>query len=206
MNACCNFSTSIVYRENANLLTNQATVLLYAVYVLQSIIAHNMVKSDTHCAFIDFSKAFDKIDRVILYNKMMKCVISSMMLQMIVNMYSKIKSKIKTSEGFTGAFPLDIGLLQGECLSPSLFSMCIDDIVTHMHTVDKKGVCVNDTKITVLKYADNLVLLASRSAEALQAGLETLESYCITNKLTVNTGKSKVMCFARKAPEHLPKL
>ena len=33
-----------------------------AVYVLHSIIAHNMVKSDTHCAFIDFSKAFDKID------------------------------------------------------------------------------------------------------------------------------------------------
>ena len=176
-----------------------------AVYVLQSIIALNMVKSDTHCAFIDFSKAFDKIDRLILYNKMMKCGISSMMLQMIVNMYSKIRSKIKTSEGFTDAFPLDIGLLQGECLSPSLFSMCIDDIVAHMHTVDKMGVCVNGTKITVLKYADDLVLLAS-SADALQAGLEALESYCITNKLTVNTGKSKVMCFARKAPEHLPKL
>ena len=107
MNACYNFSASIAYRQNANLLTNQVTVL-DAVYVLQSIIAHNMVKSDTHCAFIDFSKAFDKIDRLILYNKMMKCGISSMMLQMIVNMYSKIRSKIKTSEGFTDAFPLDI--------------------------------------------------------------------------------------------------
>ena len=33
--------------------------------------------------------------------------------------------------------------------------MCIDDIVAHMHTalVDKMGVCVNGTKITVLKYA-----------------------------------------------------
>ena len=121
---------------------------------------------------------------------MMKCGISSMMLQMIVNMYSKTRSKIKTSEGFTDAFPLDIGLLQGECLSPSLFSMCIDDIVAHMHTVDKMGVCVNGTKIPVLKYADDLVLLAS-SADALQAGLEALESYCITNKLTVNTGKVK---------------
>ena len=66
-----------------------------------------MVKSDTHCAFIDFSKAF---------NKIMKCGISNMMLQMIVNMYSRIRSKIKTSKGFTDAFPLDIGLLQGECM------------------------------------------------------------------------------------------
>ena len=70
--------------------------------------------------------------------------------------------------------------------------MCIDDIVAHMHTVDKIGVYVNGSKITVLKHADNLVLLAS-SADALQAGLEALESYCITNKLTVNTSKSKVM-------------
>ena len=152
MNACCMFSASIVYRQNANLLKKPGTIV--AVYVLQSIIAHNMVTSDTHCAFIDFSKAFDKIDRLILYNKMTKCGISSMMLQMILNMYSKIRSKIKTSEGFTctDAFLLDIGLLQGECLSPSLFSMCIDDIVAHMHTVDKMGVCVNGTKITVLKH------------------------------------------------------
>ena len=75
-----------------------------AVYELQSIIAHNIVKYDTHCAFIDFSKAFDKIDRLILYNKMMKCGISSMMLQIRGNMYSKVRSKIKTSEGFTDAF------------------------------------------------------------------------------------------------------
>ena len=78
----------------------------------------------------------------------MKCGISNMMLQMIVNMYSRIRSKIKTSEGFTDAFPLDIGLLQGECLSPSLFSMCIDDIVAHMHAYCrhvKLGVCVNGT-------------------------------------------------------------
>ena len=67
-----------------------------------------MVQSDTHCAFIDFSKAFDRIDRLIIYIKMMKCGISSMTLQIQFNVYSKIRSKIKTSKGFTDAFPLDI--------------------------------------------------------------------------------------------------
>ena len=42
---------------------------------------------------------------------MMKCGISSMTLQIQFNVYSKIRSKIKTSKGFTDAFPLDIGLL-----------------------------------------------------------------------------------------------
>ena len=60
---------------------------------------------------------------------MLKCSISSLVLQMIVNMCSKIRSKIKTSEGFTDTFPLDIGHVQGEYLSPLLFSMCINDSV-----------------------------------------------------------------------------
>ena len=59
-----------------------------AVYVLQSVIAQN--KLVTFCAFIDFSKAFDKVVRSILYNKLKKCGISSMMLQIIEDMYSKI--------------------------------------------------------------------------------------------------------------------
>ena len=62
-------------------------------------------------------------------------------------------------------------------------------------------VCVNGTEITVLKYVDDLVLLTS---SALQAGSEALESCCITNKLTVNTGKSNLTCFDWKAPGYLP--
>ena len=77
-----------------------------------------------------------------------------------------------------------------------------------MHSVDKMGVCVNDTKITVLKHADDLVVvLLASSADALQAGLEASASNCSANKLNWQyTGKSKVMCFAKKSPEHLPKL
>ena len=88
-----------------------------AVHVLQSAIAQN--KPITHCAFIDFTKAFDKIDRSILYDKLQKFGISSMMLQIIEDMYRKIKSKVRASDGYTDTctFPFNIGLLQGECLS-----------------------------------------------------------------------------------------
>ena len=174
-----------------------------AVYVLQSVIAQN--KPVTFCAFIDFSKAFDKVVRSILYNKLKKCGISSMMLQIIEDMYSKIQSKVRTSDGHTDPFPLNIGLLQGECLSPSLFSILIDDIVEYMNNVNGMGIWCRERKITVLKYADDLVLLAN-TTEGLQSGLDALHSYCITNKLTVNTNKSKIMCFANKVPNHLPHL
>ena len=63
------------------------------------------------------------------------------------------------------------------------------------------GIWCRERKITVLKYADDLVLLAN-TTEGLQSGQDALHSYCITNKLTVSTNKSKIMCFANKVPNH----
>ena len=55
-------------------------------------------------------------------------------------MHSKIQSKVRTSDGHTDPFPLNIELLQGECLSQSLFSILIDDIVEYMNNVNGVGV------------------------------------------------------------------
>ena len=63
-----------------------------------------------------------------------------MMLRIIEDMYRKIQSKVRTSDGYTDTFPLNIGLLQGECLSPSLFSMFIDDVVEYMNNVKGMGI------------------------------------------------------------------
>ncbi len=176
-----------------------------AVFVLQNVVAQNMVSSVVFCAFIDFSKAFDTIERNILYQKLVSCGLSLKMLQMIMNMYSKLKSKVKTTKGITEAFPLNVGVMQGECLSPSLFSLYINDIVKCMDNIAAMGVSLSDSKITVLKYADDLVLLSTTS-DGLQQGLNELKLFCVENMLTVNTEKSKVMCFTKKALNQTPTL
>ena len=60
-----------------------------------------------------------------------------------------------------------------------------------------------DRKITVLKYADDLVLCA-KTSEGLQAGLNALYEFCTTNSLTVNTEKSKEMYVSSKKSKKLP--
>ena len=165
-----------------------------AVFVLHSVIAQTVKESDAVCCFIDFSKAFDHVERSILFKKMIKYGVSSKMLKMIENMYSKMKTRVRSSEGYTNSFLLENGLMQGECLSPSLFSMYLNDIVEHIESVESMGVLLGNTKITVLKYADDLVLFA-KSAESLQLGLNALHQFCEINKLTVNCDKSKVMHF-----------
>ena len=71
--------------------------------------------------------------------------------------------------------------MQGECLSPSLFALYINDIETMMSQETSMGILIGGHNITVLKYADDLVLCAT-SKEGIQQGLNALHQYCLTNK------------------------
>ena len=44
------------------------------------------------CTFVDYSKAFDSINRPILWEKLISCGISGKVLRVILNMYKSIKS------------------------------------------------------------------------------------------------------------------
>ena len=83
------------------------------------------------CGFIDFSKAFDTIDRETLYGKLKQCNISSKFLNLIKNMYSQLKCQVRTTEGMSECFSQDKGVLQGESLSPTLFASYINELVNN---------------------------------------------------------------------------
>ena len=84
--------------------------------------------------------------------------------------------------------------MQGECLSTSLFRSFINVLDEAMDDVESMGATIHGTRITVLKYADDIVLLADNE-EGLQDGLQALRAYCVKNRHTVNTAKGKVMYF-----------
>ena len=114
-------------------------------------------------------------------------------------MYSKVNSKVRTNAGSSDTLNLTTGLMQGEYLFPSLFSSFINDLDETIDYVESLCVAIHGTRITVLKYADDIVLL-SDNEEGLQDGLQALSrsTYCVKNRLTVYTAKSKVMYFQRK--------
>ena len=112
-------------------------------------------------------------------------------------MYSKVNSKVRTNAGCSDTFNLTTRLMQGECPSPSLFSSFINDLEEAMDDVESMGVTIHGTRFTIPKYADDIVLLA-HNEESLQDGLQVLHAYCVKNRLTVNTAKSKVMYFSNK--------
>ena len=74
-----------------------------AVFALRSILSHALLSSDVHIAFI--TKAFDGISTDALFKLLMKYDISSRILKVIMNMYSKMSSKVRTNASDSENFP-----------------------------------------------------------------------------------------------------
>ena len=128
---------------------------------LTSIIETRMKKkSDTFVAFIDFSKAYDRINRQLLWYKLSRLGISDQFIHVLKSLYSKVQCTAKINAFVTDWFNVSVGLKQGCILSPVLFNEFMDDLV-QMIREQKKGVTYGDVNVSVLLYADNIVLLSN---------------------------------------------
>ena len=81
-----------------------------------------------YCAFIDFESAFDKVWRLGLWNKLLTSNIDGKCFRIIKNMYNGIKAKIKLHGSTSDSFLCEMGVRQGENLSPFLFSIFLNDL------------------------------------------------------------------------------
>lgn len=77
---------------------------------------------------MDFSQAFDRMDRRILWYKLFNSGVSNKLLSMIQSIYSIVKLRIRTNGITSCAFDNYTGVKQGEPLYPLLFIFFINDI------------------------------------------------------------------------------
>ena len=100
------------------------------VFVLTTVV--NMIikveKKRLFLAFIDFRKAYDKINRKLLLLKLQKRGIKGQFYRNLKAIYSDISYLIKVRGGYLDPISSTCGLKQGGVLSPSLFNMFIDDV------------------------------------------------------------------------------
>jgi len=91
----------------------------------------------------------------------------------------------------SASFPTTMGVRQGCPLSPTLFSLFVNDL----EDVLEGGVYVQaGLKIKLLGYADDIVLVASHPA-SLQRMIYVLQEYCELWSLRINVNKSKIVVF-----------
>ena len=93
----------------------------------------------------------------------------------------------------TNWFGVKSGLKQGCSLSPVLFNLYINDLVLKINALGK-GIKIDDESVSILLYADDVVLLAENETD-LKSMLNVLDDWCNTNKLSINPSKSNIVHF-----------
>jgi exonuclease III len=165
-------------------------------FVLRTLI-DKMVKNDRkklYTCFVDFQKAFDSIPHGPLLHKLQNCGVNGNFLKLMRDMYSKTSLCVKTQQQLTTTFPGEVGVRQGDILSPNIFKIFINDLPDEVITQETNPPQLKSKPAGCLMYADDLVLL-SESKTGLQTSLQNLANYCDKWGLTVNTKKTKVIIF-----------
>ena len=140
--------------------------------------------------FIDFRKAFDTVIHEILLFKLLRIGIAGNFYNVIKDMYVGNRLNVKMHNGFTQSFWSNIGVRQGDTLSPDLFKIFINDL-PDIFDESCFGVDIGTYHLNCLLYADDVILL-SKNEEGLHNCLTKLETYCADWCLDVNFDKTKV--------------
>ena len=131
------------------------------IFVLHGLITHFLNHGKKlYCAFIDYIKAFDYVVRDNLWFKLVKLGLRGNILDIIKSMYENVKSRVKFCNKIRNEFFCSLGVRQGECLSPLLFSLFLNDIEEQFILSGFHGIDLNMFKMFMLLYADDIVIFS----------------------------------------------
>ena len=145
--------------------------------------------------FVDFRKAFDTVVHPALFLKLLKLGIGSLFYKSLKAMYHHTSLRVKVNDKLTPAFNSNIGVRQGDTISPNLFKVFINDLPSIFDNFCDP-IILNNLKLNCLMFADDVVLF-SESESGLQNALNKLAKYCDDWCLTLNLDKTKVIIFSK---------
>jgi hypothetical protein len=152
-------------------------------------------KKPLYIAFIDFRKAYDSVDRSVLWAALAKLGLHGPILETLKAMYADVRMAVRLAGRVGELFDAPMGVKQGDPLSPLLFGLLIDRLEPylklHCPTI---GAELATLTLNLLLYADDLRLIAESPGD-LQTLLDNLHTFCGENKLTVNPSKSVAVVY-----------
>ena len=154
--------------------------------------------SKVYCAFLDASKAFDKVLHNGLFLKLLKKNVSPGFVRLLQNWYSKLHASVLWNGVIGPVFTVHCGVRQGGILSPLLFAIYIDDLLQELR-ISGYGVHIGSLFVGAVAYADDICIL-SCSCYGLQKLLDICSEYGIKWDIRFNPVKSQLMTFGGNNP------
>jgi hypothetical protein len=165
-----------------------------------------------YITFIDFMKAFDSIDREMMFSILRHYGIPEKIVSAIRVLYDESTSRVFVEGEYSEAFRVTTGVLQGDVLAPFLFIIVIDYVskqsasdfgyVTHKGTernnprpsrhTSSVAATGTERKINDLAFADDVALLENSAIRA-QQQLDAYEANAGAVGLRLNIKKTEQM-------------
>jgi hypothetical protein len=160
-----------------------------AVYAVQQVVEHfNNRGSIVFVSSLDASKAFDRVNHDILINKLVDRNVPYCLINVLQNWYNKLTATVRWNGRFSHKFAIYCGVRQGSVLSPLLFNIYVDDLITRLST-SGLGCYIGNIFFGCVMYADDLLLL-SASVSGLQSMLDVCFKYGQDHVIIFNPKKS----------------
>ena len=138
--------------------------------------------------FLDASKAFDRVDHSLLFDKLLKRKLSPVVARTLLAWYSQQIVSISWNSSLSDKFSITNGVRQGGVLSPILFTIYIDDLLSDLEKIGV-GCYWRQHFVGAVCYADDIALLAPSPA-ALRLILDACSRFASAHSLIFNAAKT----------------
>ncbi|GET50298.1 RNA-directed DNA polymerase from mobile element jockey-like [Rhizophagus irregularis DAOM 181602=DAOM 197198] len=171
------------------------------IITLESIIHDaDINKNPLWILFQDISKAFDSVDLTMLRFALERIRLPASAVKFILSLFMKRTNRVFTAHGSTPAYRVRIGIDQGEVISPLLWVIYIDPLLTILKNemmdpyvlstpslIDSSSVSL-DLKINNLVFMDDSTLISSSKA-GMEFMLSITEEFYQINNTSANHNK-----------------
>lgn len=190
-----------ILRRNQNGFRKGRSTLPQILAIRRIIEELKISKRKASIIFVDFSKAFDSVNRKVMLHILLNYGIPEEIVKAIAIMYDNPTSFVQSMDGPTKEFLTTAGILQGDTLAPYLFVIVVDYILRQsLDTINHKGLTIKPRQssrqkgkhLTDLDYADDLALTADQLHNA-QELLLSLEDAAAKVGLFLNSKKTEYM-------------
>ena len=149
--------------------------------------------SPVYTTFVDYEKAFDSVDREVLWKLLRHYGIPDKYITLIQKTYEKCTCRVIHNGVLSELFEMLTGVRQGCLLSPFLFLLVIDWIMRGTTEQHPDGIqWTLTTRLEDLDFADDIALL-SHNHRSMQSKLTRLAKISMQTGLRISKSKTKVM-------------
>ena len=132
---------------------------MHATYCLKQTINHYVENgSRVFCAFLDASKAFDRLVHSGLFIKLISRGIPKIFLDIIIFWYSDLRCRVKWDDSYSEWFSIIAGVRQGGILSPDFYCLYVEDLIDILKAKNV-GCHILSVFLAALMYADDMAIL-----------------------------------------------